>query len=87
MSTHIGRYLDSVQIVPYNPTKHHPNNADVLPNDNEALLIPTFATSTKYRIFCFFCYSCFWVKVFGVNTMCVEGNIEYRMVLDKIPGF
>ena len=27
-----------MQIVPYNPKKHHPIPADVLPNDSEALL-------------------------------------------------
>ena len=30
-------YLDCLQIVPYNPQKHHPIPADVLPNDSEAL--------------------------------------------------
>ena len=34
-----GIYLDSLQIVPYNPQKHHPIPADVLPNDSEALFL------------------------------------------------
>ena len=32
-----GIYLDSLQIVPCNPQKHHPIPADVLPNDSEDL--------------------------------------------------
>ena len=32
-----GIYLDSLQIVPCIPQKHHPIPADVLPNDSEAL--------------------------------------------------
>ena len=44
MSTHVGSYLDSMQIVLYNPKKHHPIPADVLPNDSEAL----FCLKEKY---------------------------------------
>ena len=32
-----GIYLDSLQIVPCNPQKHHPIPADVLPSDSEDL--------------------------------------------------
>ena len=32
-----GIYLDSLQIVPCIPQKHHPIPADVLPNDSEDL--------------------------------------------------
>ena len=38
-----GIYLDSLQIVPCIPQKHHPIPADVLPSESEELLVTVSA--------------------------------------------